>query len=204
MNDVLIPVDAEDVAWATLQTPLTEKQLKDFCQDVERLFRINPYLEFKEWRQLGENQYYASGRNISQEPAFEFDYELSVKSLPQGLQVDYSQGLKTSTRFTVEDAEMGGKLTIVDDYSGSSKAERENRLGEVDKSLVKWANDIQTYIIQWQRWSWLAPWRWYMRRVWQPLKPTARRIVYMLLWITLVEIALIALGVGIYLAEYSS
>ncbi len=202
MSNVLLPVDSDDAAWAILQTPLTETQLLDFCQDIERLFRINPYLEFKDWRQLDENRYYASGRNISQVPAFEFGHELTVSSLPQGLQVSYSQGLKTSTRFIIESADKGCKLTIVDDYSGKSRAEREERLGEVDKSLVKWANDIQAYLAMWQRWSWLSPWRWYMRRIWQPLKPTARRIVYMLMWITVVEIALIALGASIYWAEY--
>ena len=203
MNDTVIPVDSEDAAWATLQTPLSKTQLKDFCQDVERLFRINPYLEFTQWRQLGENRYYASGRNISQEPAFEFDHELTVKQLPQGIQVDYSQGLKTSTRFVIENGGKASKLTIVDDYSGTPQAEREERLKEVDKSLVKWASDIQAYLTLWQRWSWLGPWRWYMHRVWQPLKPTGRRIVYMLMWITQVEIALIALGIGIYWAEYT-
>ena len=34
------------------------------------------------------------------------------------------------------------------------------------------------------------------------MKPTARRITYILLWITVVEIALIALGVAIYFVEY--
>jgi hypothetical protein len=42
-----------------------------------------------------------------------------------------------------------------------------------------------------------------MRRVWQPMKPTARRISYMLVWISLFEIALIALGVAIYFSEYA-
>jgi len=203
MNNAALPIDSEDAAWAILQTPLTETQLKEFCQDIERLFRINPYLEFKEWRRLSENRYYASGRNISQEPAFEFGHELTVKPLPHGLQFDYTQGLKTSTRFIIENTDKGSKLTIVDDYSGHSQSERETRLKEVDKSLLKWASDIQAYLTLWQRWSWLGPWRWYMRRIWQPMKPTARRIVYMLMWITVVEIAFIVLAVGIYWAEYS-
>ncbi len=42
-----------------------------------------------------------------------------------------------------------------------------------------------------------------MKRVWQPMKPSGRRITYMLLWISLVEIALIALGAGIYWSEYT-
>jgi hypothetical protein len=42
-----------------------------------------------------------------------------------------------------------------------------------------------------------------MRRIWQPMKPSARRITYMLLWISLAEVALIALGVAIYFVEFA-
>ncbi len=42
-----------------------------------------------------------------------------------------------------------------------------------------------------------------MDRIWKRLKPTGRRITYMFWWITLVEIALIVLGVAIYLVEHS-
>ena len=206
MNDQAItatPVDTEDAAWASINTPLEVDALKSFCLDIERLFRINPMLEFEKWQPLGNGRYFFSGRNISQEPAFEFEFELQAKELPEGLQIDYSQGLKSSTTIKIEPAEQGSKLTIVDSYEGSSEEERESRMDEVDKSLITWAHYLQKFTLSWNRWSWFAPWRWYMHRVWQPMKPAGRRITYMLLWITAAEIALIALGVGIYWAEYT-
>lgn len=206
MNDQAItatPVDTEDAAWASINTPLDVDALKSFCLDIERLFRINPMLEFEKWQSLGNGRYFFSGRNISQEPAFEFEFELQAKELPEGLQIDYSQGLKSSTTIKIEPAEQGSKLTIVDSYEGSSEEERRSRMGEVDKSLITWAHYLQKFTLSWNRWSWFAPWRWYMHRVWQPMKPAGRRITYMLLWITAAEIALIALGVGIYWAEYT-
>lgn len=203
MTELAFPLDSEDAAWASLHTPLTNTQLKEFCQDIERLFRINPYLEFSRWQKRDENRYQLSGRNISQVPAFEFNYEITVNPIPDGIRIDYSQGLKTSTCFRFEPTDAGCKLTIIEDYSGQPQSVREQHLNEVDKSLVTWANDIQQYILTWQRWSWFTPWRWYMRHIWLPLKPTGRRIVYMLIWITTVEIALIALGAGIYWAEFT-
>ena len=194
---------SEDAAWASFQTLLSRDELQKFCRDVERLFRINPYLEFSQWEQTGDHQFHFSGKNSSQEPAFEFSYLLSVMETSDGMVINYQGGLKTSTTFKIEPGDQGAKLTIIEDYSGSTKEERETRLNEVDKSLLTWANNLQRYLYNWHRWSWLALWRWYMRRIWQPLKPMGRRIVYMFIWISIVEIALIALGFAIYWLEYA-
>lgn len=204
MNTQVLPITpTEDAAWASFKTPLTGTQLRAFCEDIERLFRINPYLEFSQWRQTGAEHYHFSGKNSSQQPAFEFALDITVERLQDGLRVIYAQGLKSSTTFKIESAPQGSQLTIVEDYSQLSAQERKARLHEVDRSLVKWANDLQAYLIHWHRWSRYGLWRWYMRRIWQPLKPMARRIVYIMLWITVVEIALILLGAAIFLAEYS-
>jgi hypothetical protein len=205
MNNPMANSAAEDSAWASIKTPLSVEELVTFCHnDVERLFRINPLLEFKAWQTLGDKRYRFAGKNISQQPPFEFDTELQVKHVPDGIEIKYaSSSLKTGTTFKIEAAGEGSTLTITDHYHGHSQQERQRRLGEVDKSITTWAEYLQRYLLDWQRWSRFGPWRWYMRRVWQPMKPTARRITYMILWITVVEIALIALGVAIYFAEYA-
>ena len=162
-----------------------------FCADVQRLLRINPLLEFQRWEQTGAESFHFKGRNLSQDPAFDIDTDLQVEAVDDGLVIHYSSGLKSATRIKIEPAANGSQLTIVDTYDRVSEDERRARLHEVDKSLVPWARYLQEFLISWRRWSWLAPWRWYMRRVWQPMKPSARRIVYMLWWITLVEIVVI-------------
>ena len=202
MNEMVTPPVAEDAAWASINTPLSVDELISFCGDVERLFRINPMLEFQQFNTLGAQRYAFSGRNISQETPFEFDITCSVTELPDGLQIDYDQGIKSKSLFKIEPAPQGSKLTITEYYEGFPVEEREQHLHEVDKSLLVWAKYLQSYLVTWSRWSGIAPWRWYMRRIWQPMKPTARRITYALLWITVVEIALIALGVAIYFIEF--
>jgi hypothetical protein len=204
MAEATPPIESQDAAWASFLAPLDSEALHAFCLDIERLFRINPYLEFDSWEQRGENRYHFSGRNSSQEPALAFALDLMVEPTPDGLIIRYAQGLKSSTTLRIEAEEgKGSKLTIIEDYSGVSEAERNERLQEVDKSLTRWAGDLQAFLVMWQRWSWLSPWRWYMHRIWQPLKPTGRRIVYMFIWISIVEVALIALGAAIYWNEYS-
>lgn len=202
MNDMVTPPVAEDAAWASINTPLSVTELMAFCRDIERLYRINPMLEFQYFKDLGQHRCAYAGRNLSQETPFEFEYTFTVTELSDGLQVDYDQGIRSRSLFKIEPAPQGSKLTITDYYERLPAEEREQHLHEVDKSLVVWANYLQRYLITWSRWSRFAPWRWYMRRIWQPMKPTARRITYSLLWITVVEIALIALGVAIYFFEY--
>lgn len=202
MNEFTAPVTTEDAAWASVNTPLTIDELTAFCQDIERLFRINPMLEFSQWENLAGNHYRMTVKNISQEIPFELETELQVEYQADGITIHYSNGVKNKTMLKFEPSIEGSRLTIIDDYSSLSEEERQNHLHEVDKSLVNWVDYLQRYLIVWKRWSRFALWRWYMRRIWQPMKPSGRRITYILLWITVVEIALLALGVAIYFTEY--
>ena len=208
MNDQSVaPAAAEDVAWASINTPLGVEELKSFCRDIERMYRINPLLNFKKWEAAGENRYLFSGQNISQEEPFDFDLELTVEEKPDGFQIHYQGDLRSSTTFTIEAAAADSpglsKLTITDRYDGVSEEERKKQLHRVDRSIVIWAKYLQQFLYSWKRWSRFRPWRWYMRRVWQPMKPSGRRITYMLLWISVFEVALILLGVVIYYLEYA-
>jgi hypothetical protein len=203
VNEPAAPIPGEDAAWASINTPLKIDELKTFCQDIERLFRINPMLEFSQWENLANDKYRMAVKNISQETPFELETELKVDNQAEGITIHYSNGPKKKTVLKFEPSPHGSKLTIIDDYTGLDKEERQNCLHEVDKSLTNWADYLQRFLIMWKRWSHLALWRWYMRRVWQPMKPIGRRITYILLWITVVEIVLIALGVTIYFIEYT-
>jgi hypothetical protein len=182
--------------WVRVATGLSPAELVAFCQDVERLLRINSMYEFEEWRREGEGRFFMRVRNLSNGRMIETPI-LVVPRL-EGLRIVYEAGLKTATEFRVEppggpddgtDAGVGAALVVVDDYSGTPEAERRARAGEIDKSLVWWGHDLHRYLRYWARWSGFAPWRWYMRRVWQPMKPTARRITFILIAVTVFEFA---------------
>jgi hypothetical protein len=153
---------------------------------VERLYRINAMLEFDEWRQTGDGRHSIKARNLSN--GRRLDTELEVESSADGIRVRYSDGIKTSTTFRVEAGPEGtAALTVTDDYSGTSLAEREDRMNEVDKSLAQWGVCLHRYLRQWKRWSWVPGWKLYMRRVWQPMKPMGRRIAFLLVVVTAAE-----------------
>ena len=176
----------EDKAWATIQTKLSPAKLREFCLDLERLYRINPYLEFHTWRKTASGQIHTEYRNLSNDQEFSLDLTL-VEESENMFSVQYAQGVKAATRFEIQTSEHGSSLTITDDYNRFSDEERNQRLAEVDKSLPAWSQAIFDYLRRHQRWGWILPWRWYMRWLWVPMKPSARRIAWMLYLITVVE-----------------
>lgn len=194
------PISSSDTAWVTIPAPLPADALYELCRDIEAMYRVNPYLYFTSWRETGPGQYHAEFRNESNKQAMAVD--LRVMPGPGlGFTVEYAQGLKKRTVFTVEPAEGGSRLTIADDYEGLPDTERERRADEVDKSLRAWGEALRVYFLRFRRYGWVPGWRWYIRRLWIPMKPSARRIVWLLWLITVVEFAFFLFVLLIYVLE---
>ncbi len=168
---------------------------------MERLFRINPYLEVNKWEATEKNKYFIDLTNHSQEPQVSLQTHINVTNLNDGLHVYYDNGIKSDTTIIAQALSEGSKLIITDHYH-SLKDDEPELICSVDKSLHKWAEEIQNYLIYWQRWSWFLPWQIYKKHIWIFMKPAARRISFMLIFISLIEVALIGLGVIIYSIEY--
>jgi hypothetical protein len=179
---------AEDKAWATIQTTMRPAELQKFCRNLERLYRINPYNEFSTWKEVAPGQIHTEFRNLSTMQDCSLDLVLKIKS-DSSFSVHYAQGVKAATNFEIQPTKQGSSLTITDDYNRLSAEERTQRLDEVDKSLPAWCQAIFEYLRRHKRWGWFAPWRWYMHLVWLPMKPSARRIVWLIYLITLAEFA---------------
>ena len=190
---------ARDEAWVAIDAPLSAAELARFCLDLERLYRINPYLEFRAWRSRVETADAAdvAYRNLSNNRAYEGGFTLH-RSSEFDFSVHYDSGIKRQTRFTIAPRGSGSRLVITDDYSGAGTGAD---LSEVDRSLHAWGTALREYLAREARWGHIPPWRWYMRRVWVPMKPSARRIAYILIVITLAEVALAGLVMAIYWAE---
>lgn len=187
----------DDAAWVMIEVPLERAALAAFCRDVERLYRINPYLEFRRWRETAPGAFTVSMRNLSNQRDFELQLTLERAS-ERDFSVRYDRGVKRSTRFEIEATDGGSRLRITDDYSGALETDT----AEVDRSLHAWGVALREYLLRDRRWGWCAPWRWYMRRVWVPMKPSARRITFIILLVTLAEVVLFALVMAIYWAEH--
>lgn len=190
----------EDRAWATIHTALRPEELSDLSRDVEILFRLNPYYYFNVWRQTGPDTFHVEFENKSNQLRQSLDLHVAHED-GRGLTVAYSGGIKKHTAFTIEPATGGSRLTVTDDYNLLPVAEREQRQAEVDKSLKAWAESLRVYFLRLKRWSWLPGWRWYIRRIWIPMKPSSRRIVWLLYLITVAEFFFFLFVLLIYVIE---
>jgi hypothetical protein len=191
------PAASDNAAWVTLETPLAADALATFCTDVEHIYRINPYFEFRFWREVTPARWHAAYRNLSNNTDADLEMTLTRASACN-FEVVYSRGIKRRTRFYIQPAPAGSVLSIIDDY-GDVAREQADR--EADRSLHAWGVALHEYLSRHARWQWCAPWRWYMRRVWTPMKPSARRVTYIILLIALAELALFALVMAIWWAE---
>lgn len=213
------PVASSDAAWVTVPVPQDPDTLARLCRNVETLFRVNPYLYFSVWRQTGPSSYHAEFENQSNQQKVSVDLEVTAGP-GAGFTVNYASGLKKRTIFAIEPAAEGSRLTITDDYEGQevqvpraqgragaadglSAEERAARATEADKSLHAWGVALRAYFLRLKRWSWLPGWRWYIRRVWIPMKPSSRRIVWLLYLISVVEFFFFLFVLLIYLIEKS-
>jgi len=194
------PEAARDASWVSVDTPLDLPSLREFCADTERLFRINPCLEFEAWERAGPDSHRARVRNLSNQQTVALEMHVERVAADE-FEVAYREGIKARTHFALEPAPGGSRITITDDYSRLPEAERGQRLGEVDKSLNAWGWALHEYLRSEKRWGRFAPWRWYMRRWWLPMTPRARRITYMLVLITGAELLLVLFGALIYWIE---
>ncbi len=176
-----------DQAWVVIDVDMAADDLLAFVRDVQRLLRINSLYEFKAWEDLGGGAWRMCVKNLSN--GGEIDTVVRVTPTHDGCVIAYEKGLKRTTRVRVAAHGAGAQLTLSDDYGGVPQREREARIAEVDKSLTSWGHDLHRYLRTWRRWSWLPVWRWYMRAVWQPMKPSARRIAFLLIATTTVEFA---------------
>jgi hypothetical protein len=186
-----------DAAWVVLETPLGAAEFAGFCGDLERLYRINPFLEFVSWEQRTPDRFRAEFLNHSN--GQHTVLEGIVRRAPgNALRVDYATGLKKSTRFEIDPTPSGSRLTITDEYNPAGAAAQDV---EIDRSLHAWGVALKTHLERDRRWGWIPLYRWCMRRVWLPMKPAARRVTFLILVIGLADIGLIALGLAIYWIE---
>lgn len=184
-----------------IDTPLGLEQLRLFCADVERLYRLNPYLEIQAWQALAAGGFSVAWRNLSNDCTAALELRREPES-ENAFSIVYSQGIKRSTRFLLQPAPDGSRLVITDDYASLPEAERLSRIAEVDKSLAAWGWALHAHLRREHRWGSNPLWRWGMRRFWLPMRPAARRIAMLIVLVTLAEFAFFLLVALIWWIEH--
>jgi hypothetical protein len=207
-NETIIPA-VEDSAWISVDLPLPAGELYTFMQKIERLYRLNPFLEIKSWQEEKPGSIY-SGKQIRVDTLNEMNglqqrlrMEVSEVQPDAAFSLRYDTGLKQATVFTVQRlTPLSSQLIVKECYPAEiSAAEREARLNEVDRSLVPWGAGIHSYFMRRRRWRWLPFYDRLQDSFWLGMTPRQRRIARLLIWTTALEFVVFLFVFIIYWLE---
>ncbi len=187
-------VGAGDTACAETELPLAPAALLEFLSNSERLFRLNPHLEIETWQSV-PGGFRLVAQNESNGRRIELTARIAVTTATGTLALSYDGGLKQGMTLAIEPVATGARLIVTEHYPRVEDPQ-DPRLVDVDRSLVPWVTAIRRHLIQRQRWGWLPGWQWWNERFMLGMPPRHRRIVWLLIWTTLLEF-IVFLGVVI-------
>ncbi|RLJ68043.1 hypothetical protein [Sulfurisoma sediminicola] len=176
-------VPAGDSARAETVLPLSVAELADFVRDAERLWRLNPHLDIRDWRPREDGFAYAAHDELG---GRDVEAWVTVGGDNGRLTLRYATGLRQATEIIVEAAADGAHLIVIDHYPRIEDPQ-DPRLAEVDRTLVPWVAAIRRHLLARRRWRWLPGWRWWNERFLLHMAPRSRRIVRLLVWISVLE-----------------
>ena len=190
----------EDIARAETQVPVDADAMFGFVSDIERLLRLNPHLAIETWRHLPDGICFAAlnemtGRRI------ETVIRVEATQATHSIVLRYANGLKRATKLMVESGEgKGCRLVVTEHYPVIADA-RDPRVAEVDRSLIPWVNAIRSHLLGGERWGWLPGYAWWAGRFMPGMLPRQRRIVRMIVWVSVLEFVAFLLVAAIFWAE---
>lgn len=173
----------DNAAWVEAEMPLAPAALLEFLDDLQRVWRLNPYLAIESWQEgdggfllCADNE--ANGRRV--------EVRARREALPDGFRLRYDNGLKQSSEFTVAPRAAGSLLRVVERYAPVDGPD-DPRAAESDRSLVPWIAALRRHIVARVRWGRLPGWHWWSERFMLSMPPRQRGIVRLIVWATLIE-----------------
>jgi len=176
-----------DAAWVRIETRCDPGTVRELLADLEQIYRVNPLLEIAAFEPGPDGVVRFRARNL--ENGRDIDTIVHIDREGDRATLRFEHGLKRRTHLCLEPLRSGSALTITDEYGGVSEPERAARIGEADRSLVPWGHALRLHLDRWHRWGRFAAWRWLVRRLWLPMRPSSRRIVWLIVVISLFEFA---------------
>lgn len=193
----------EDHVRAETQLPIDADAVFEFASDLERLLRLNPHLDIEAWQRMPDGMRFAA-QNEANGQRVETAVRVETMPATRRIVLRYANGLKRTTTLSVEDVEdQGSRLVVTEHYPAIENAQ-DPRVAEVDRSLVPWVGAIRRHLLGRKRWGWLPGYLWWVGPFMLGMPPRQRRIVRMILWVSVLEFAAFLLIVAIFWAERQS
>ncbi len=181
----------ENAAWVTVPCNLDSQELASICSDVEKIFRLNPYLKIRIWQPSNIHSAHVNWENHSSHHVFVVDTNIQVQVEHNKIKIEYDSGPKKETQFLINELEKGSELIIVDDYG----ANKHTSYAEIDKSIKAWGASLNQFFSHYSVIKYIPFAKLLINKVWIRMNPMARRITYILFVITAVELLALLLFV---------
>ena len=194
----------KNTAWVAVEIPVHVNKLFDFLRNPERLFRLNPYLDIREWEEMSATkQFHLKALNEMNGVTYDHLITIELVELNARILLSYDKGLKRALEISLLPGPSGTILTLREHYypPPQSGEYQEEQLKEVDHGLLPWAASIRKYFFGLEKWGWLRPYRWYKESFWLGMRPTHRRISRMIIWVTVFEFVVFLFVFTIYWLE---
>jgi len=199
----------QDFASVSIELPVAKENVFVLLCEVEKLYRINPHLEIKFWKEEAKGKLYSdkiiSADILNEMNGLRQQMNISVSDIQPGesFTIKYDNGLKQATFFSVEAIDQASsRLTVKEIYPAElSESERKARLNEVDNSLVPWGNAIHSFFMRRKKWAWFPFRAWIQDVFWLGMSPRHRRITRLLIWTTVLEFVVFMFVFVIYWLE---
>lgn len=206
MTGVSAPAAAQDdnTVWATVEIPVPPDDVLALCRNVERLLRLNPYLDIRTCEEAPGP--FVPGKRfrlhaLNEMTGIERDLVLSLEDVREdGFRLAYSEGLKRALEVRVALHGTGCALTLREHYRAADPPDDPAQLAEVDRSVMPWGVSVRRYAIGLRRWGRLPAYRW-ARCFWLGMRPRERRIARLVTWITALEFVVFLFVFAIFWIE---
>ncbi|MDP2823625.1 MAG: hypothetical protein Q8O52_13230 [Sulfuritalea sp.] len=193
----------EDRARAETQIPIDADAMFGFVSDIERLLRLNPHLDIETWQRTPDGMRLAA-QNETTGRRIETAVRVETTRATRSIVLSYADGLKRATTLAVESGDGHGCRLVVTEHYPVIENAQDPRVAEVDRSLIPWVNAIRRHLLGRQRWGWLPGWRWWHEGFMAGMAPRQRRIVRMIVWISVLEFVVFLFVAAIFWLERQS
>lgn len=176
----------EDTVRAEIRIPIGADVVFEFVSDIERLIRLNPHLEIEAWQGLPDGVRLAA-RNETNGRRIHTVVRVATTRTDRRVVLNYADGLKRATTLVVESCADRSSRLIVTEHYPVIEDPLDPRVAEVDRSLVPWVAAIRRHLLARERWGWIPGYAWWAGSFMPGLPPRQRRIVRLIVWVSVLE-----------------
>lgn len=190
----------EDRARAETRIPINADVVFEFISDIEHLLRLNPHLEIETWQRTPDGMRFAA-MNETTGRRVETAVRVEKKRATRSIVLSYAEGLKRATTLAVESGDGHDCHLVVTEHYPVIEDTQDPRVAEVDRSLIPWVDAIRRHLLGRRRWGWLPGYQWWAGHFMPGMPPRQRRIVRMIVWVSLAEFVVFLFVAAIFWLE---